>query len=155
MAGKTKDEFPPLLGAGLHVMSAQDIKVLAVDDFPHSQRRGPLWQNLMELVDLIRTAGFTCKIWIDGSFLTKKIDPDDIDLVVDFRADEVDTANLAQQHFFHQLSKQQFRNTKNLHTYCMIDAPLGHNLYPLSVAAVVVHGSVYQVSLPPSPRPRH
>lgn len=88
-ASMTKDEFPPLLGEGLHPMSIRDLKTLVVDGFPQSQRRAPLWSNLVALIDKLTLRGIECDLWVDGSYLTKKLEPDDVDFVLDIRIDRL------------------------------------------------------------------
>lgn len=135
MAGKgtkSKDEYSPLLEEGLHPMSTDDLRSLVVDGFSKSLRRRMLWDNFIEVVDLLTASGLTCEIWVDGSFLTKKIDPDDVDFVVDVPADQYDNLTQAQGDILNKLVGQEFYQDKHLHSYLMLKAPLGHNLFHLS-----------------------
>lgn len=53
-----------------------------VGDFPLSQTRGFLFNNLLRYrADLFQTANFSFPQWINGSFVTEKLNPNDIDLV--------------------------------------------------------------------------
>lgn len=86
----------------------------------------------MEIVDALSAAGLKCDVWVDGSFLTKKIDPDDIDLVVDVPASITDNPTPAQSALLAALDGQNFKISKHLDSYVMVTAPLGHTLYPVS-----------------------
>jgi hypothetical protein len=76
-----KPEFPPLLPAGLHALSLADLEALCVDRFPLSATRRKIMTGLRQVVARITGSGISCALWIDGSFLTEKIDPLDVDLV--------------------------------------------------------------------------
>jgi hypothetical protein len=77
-----KEEYPPLLGSGFHVITLSDLRKLCVDGFPLSTTRNELMRNLEKVYAILMTAGVVGDLWIDGSFLTKKIDPRDVDLVL-------------------------------------------------------------------------
>ncbi|MDG9928286.1 MULTISPECIES: hypothetical protein [unclassified Pseudomonas] len=86
-----KIDFPPLLAdEGLHPHSLETLRVLTVDAFPESARRQPLYNALTVYLELLQSAGLKAFIWVDGSFMCTKLDPDDIDLVVVYDAQCVD-----------------------------------------------------------------
>jgi hypothetical protein len=75
-------------------MTIAKLKAITVDAFPTSQRRGWLFAELERLhADLIGV-GAICELWVDGSFLTAKPEPDDIDLC--FSAFDFDFKKLEQ-----------------------------------------------------------
>jgi hypothetical protein len=53
---------------------------IAVAPFHMSQRRPALFGALTGLVADLVGASMTCELWINGSFLTEKLEPNDIDL---------------------------------------------------------------------------
>jgi hypothetical protein len=122
-SSRHKDEFPPLLNPGLHDMGVDQLKPLVVDKFPLSTRRQMLWDNLVKMVQQLKVLKVPCKIWVDGSFLTEKINPDDIDFVVDVSVGVLDKATAAQADFLDRLSKRAFRKSDHLHSFVMFDAP--------------------------------
>ncbi|NIA71115.1 hypothetical protein HBA54_21175 [Pelagibius litoralis] len=136
MAGKgmgAKAEFPPLLLDGLHKMDLASLKTLVVDGFPKSARRLPLWNNFVTIaVDTLSSLKLPCEIWVDGSYLTQKIDPDDIDFVVDFPISVTSNISVPQKQFIEQLAANDFHNPHKLHSFVMFSAPIGHNYYPKS-----------------------
>lgn len=61
-------------------MSIGLLKEITVDAFPHSQRRPWLFKELERLHSYLCGVNAHCELWVDGSFLTEKLEPDDIDL---------------------------------------------------------------------------
>jgi len=76
-----KKEYPALLEAGFHDMTLEDVSALCVTPFTNN-RRGHLFQNLITLLNRLSSLGLKASAWIDGSFVTEKPEPDDIDLVL-------------------------------------------------------------------------
>lgn len=63
-------------------LSYQNCKKIFVDDFSTSKTRNSNWANFLRFhTDIEKASTFSVKHWIDGSFVTKKIDPGDIDVV--------------------------------------------------------------------------
>jgi hypothetical protein len=62
-------------------MTLQGLRKLCVNAFPLSSRRDRLMRSVEALCTTVSTALIVSEIWIDGSFLTQKMDPDDVDLV--------------------------------------------------------------------------
>ena len=77
-----KPDFPPLLPEGLHAKALEDLQSLCVNNFPLSSSRPRLMSGLRMLVRALSEAGVHADLWIDGSFLTLKLNPEDIDVVL-------------------------------------------------------------------------
>jgi hypothetical protein len=80
MAGADKPEYPPLLSVGFHPFDS--LQRLCVDHFPRSVTRARLMANLEGIISRLNQAAMKAELWIDGSFLTEKLNPEDVDLVV-------------------------------------------------------------------------
>lgn len=76
-----KADAPPLLDAGIHHVTSHRLKQIAVDAFPHDARRADLFGKFLAWRKSLRAAGVHGVVWLDGSFLTNKYEPDDIDLI--------------------------------------------------------------------------
>jgi hypothetical protein len=63
-------------------MSLQDLEELCVTRFATSRTRHTLLQNFCAILQRIVGARIDGEVWVDGSFLTEKIDPGDIDFFV-------------------------------------------------------------------------
>lgn len=126
-----KPEFPPLLPQGFHALTTDELRALIVDKFPLSQSRPELWESLLWLVDQLKSLRIKCKLWLDGSLLTEKVEPDDVDVVVDVAFDALNAATPLQRAFLGELSAHAFRDApKKLHTFLIFSAPFGHVAAP-------------------------
>lgn len=63
-------------------MSVDQIRALAVAPFPLDPVRPDLFGRLCAWHAKLISFGLSCTVWLDGSFLTTKPGPGDIDLVV-------------------------------------------------------------------------
>lgn len=77
-----KEEFPPLLDLGFHVMTLAELRSMCVTAFPLSKSRGQIMDGLEKFVDILRAEGTVGALWVDGSFMTQKLDPHDVDIVL-------------------------------------------------------------------------
>ena len=75
-------DFPSLLELGWHRMSLSEVRQLCVDRFPLSASRADLMAGLETVVSRLVTAGIVGDLWIDGSFITEKINPKDTDILL-------------------------------------------------------------------------
>jgi hypothetical protein len=92
-----KDEFPPLLPAGFHHKSVAEIEELCVSRFPLSVTRKEIMVGLHTILKRIAAVGITGEIWLNGSFVTEKIDPSDCDFVAMIPAEFHDAGTVAQR----------------------------------------------------------
>lgn len=79
-----KVDAPPLLEAGIHHVTSHKLKQIAVDAFPADMRRAELFGKFLAWRESLRAVGIQGVAWLDGSFLTSKYCPDDIDLILWF-----------------------------------------------------------------------
>jgi Family of unknown function (DUF6932) len=77
-----KPEFPPLLKIGRHPHTIDELQKLCVDGFPASTTRADIMRGMRELINKLTAAGIVGELWVDGSFLTAKVDPEDADLIM-------------------------------------------------------------------------
>ena len=73
-----------LLAVGLHEATLDEIRQ-RFGKFQESDRRPRLFGKLLELIEAMRRTGLFVKVVIDGSFVTAKADPNDIDLIAVLR----------------------------------------------------------------------
>jgi hypothetical protein len=84
---KKTAEYVPLWAPGLHVVAFGDLKSMCVDAFVESTSRATIFDGLSVLLSELASHGAKGEIWVDGSFVTKKTNPKDCDLV--FAADGI------------------------------------------------------------------
>lgn len=82
-------EHSPLLPPGLHDIAESELTNHFLSKFPSSTTRNPLIGGLQQFIAELKVYGVKFELWLDGSFTTEKIDPNDIDLVVFFETNEV------------------------------------------------------------------
>ena len=76
------DEFPPLLPEGRHPMSIEVLRQQCVERFPLSRTRAKIMAGLAEVIERLIQHRVVGELWVDGSFLTEKINPGDVDVVL-------------------------------------------------------------------------
>ena len=74
--------YPPLLPEGLHQKTLDEVQILCVNAFPCSTSRARLLAGLWTLVNILATDGICGELWVGGSFLTQKLNPRDVDVVL-------------------------------------------------------------------------
>ncbi|WP_426248480.1 DUF6932 family protein [Pseudomonas sp. TWR3-1-1] len=88
---QAKIDYPPLLPGGIHDYTLNALKLITVDKFPDSVRRQALFGVLGIYLDMLEATGFKGSAWIDGSFMCNKQEPDDIDLVLVYESETLDS----------------------------------------------------------------
>lgn len=98
--GVFKYDHAPLLAPGRHYLGLSDIERLCVHQFEGNARshREKLFYALEDFIQLLLVQKIRCDIFIDGSFLTAKKDPDDVDVIVSI-----------EHEVFESLSEQQMQ----------------------------------------------
>lgn len=79
---RPEPEYAPLLPEGLHPVDETALRQLCLASFPRSRTRPRLYEGLEQLIALLRNSRIAAEVWIDGSFVTRKPDPRDVDVVV-------------------------------------------------------------------------
>ena len=85
-------------------------------------------RSLESLVAGLSSAAVKAQVWIDGSFLTKKIDPDDVDLLVVIQEQDFSmgmTIPVKRDALMH-IVKQEFTIPAKCDSYLSIEYPPGH-----------------------------
>lgn len=86
--------------------------------------RADLFALLCQMVSELGAAGISCDLWLDGSYLTEKLDPDDIDLSLKVDADVVSTLDAHQWDLLQRIAQGEF--DPRLDSYIVISYPIGH-----------------------------
>jgi hypothetical protein len=77
-----KEDWPPLLRPGEHVLCLEELFILCVQFFALSKERNSIFAGFGKIVQELDRLDIPADLIIDGSFLTEEIDPDDIDFAV-------------------------------------------------------------------------
>lgn len=71
-----------VLKPGFHEIKLDELESLFVKNFTTSQTRQRIFENFKKWEENLISQYDILEIWIDGSFVTSKINPNDVDLVV-------------------------------------------------------------------------
>jgi hypothetical protein len=119
------------LAPGRHTLSILALRKLCVEPFVGSVTREPLFDELLRLREALIRSKLPCDIWVDGSYLSEKMDPDDIDLSVKVDADLIDalragnsTLDIDKKTLLRDISLRQF--SLKLDSYIVVSFPIGH-----------------------------
>ena len=112
-----KIDSAPLLEAGKHCMSLSEIESLAVEPFVGSGTRTTLFKDLQHLVGMLESQEVSCEIWVDGSFLTEKLNPNDIDLTLVISSQSFETITENIKHEIVMLCDKTHRLSASLDCY--------------------------------------
>jgi hypothetical protein len=131
-------EFPndqDRLPAGCHPVSTDEFKSLLVDAFPDSSSRPDLFERWLAVREGIRRIVPVQAEWINGSYVTRKQEPGDIDMIV-FLDPEIDQLDAADQTLLLGLvAKDVTKHLHGCHSFPVIAYPEGHPDHDAYVAA--------------------
>lgn len=123
MASADKPEFPPLLKPGLHRVQTLDLRRLCVEAFPRSGTRPIIMQGLQRLIAILESRRITGELWVDGSFLTEKIDPEDVDIVLRIESEFVDRASTKQHATLEWFARADLKPDFLCDSYALVEFP--------------------------------
>lgn len=81
MAFPNKTDYRPLLEPGIHDKTLQEVKTLCVLDFGNNPKRRVIFDRFSKLLERIFSLSLDWEIWINGSYVTAKPNPGDIDVL--------------------------------------------------------------------------
>jgi hypothetical protein len=120
VAGADKEEFPPLLAVGFHPMNLVGLRRVCVERFPASITRPSIMRNLEGLIGLINQNRMAGSIWVDGSFLTQKLNPDDVDLILVLASNFYLGMDAQQRQFFNWFSSNSLYDSYRCDNYGVV-----------------------------------
>jgi hypothetical protein len=87
--------------------------------------------GLHDVLRDLSAAGITGEVWVDGSFVTEKIDPEDADLLIRVSSDQYD-ADPAKRAAVDWAADAKRAETHSCDVYKWIEYSRGHPLFALS-----------------------
>lgn len=107
-------------------MTLPELKARCVGSFQEAARvhRSSRYYAFEDLYQRILVAGLRCTIFVDGSFMTEKPHPDDVDVIVTVDADAAAELNPEQRQLMVDLNNPSF--IKNVQIWAGTAYPLGH-----------------------------
>jgi hypothetical protein len=101
---ENEKQYPPLLSPGIHELHLSDLQRIAVDEIEPSARRADIWNGFLVLYQRLLRSGLAgLDLWVDGSFLTTKPRPNDIDCVLWIPKEHIDSCTEEQYKYLMEL----------------------------------------------------
>ncbi|MBX3175914.1 MAG: hypothetical protein KF886_00995 [Candidatus Hydrogenedentes bacterium] len=114
-------DFDPhgLLLDGVYVCDEGVFKEKFVDAFPNSSQRRVLFDGFKKLRDEAEVVLSAATQWVDGSYVTDKADPDDVDVVTFVEIDLLNALFIDQQNVVRQLlhGREDTKEKYGCHTF--------------------------------------
>ena len=120
-----------LLPPGMHPCTLPDVEEAMVKPFGTSQTRGRIFNGLSRYLADCQTHGISGRIWLDGSFVTGKNDPGDVDVISLVSADLIRRLDAADQTFaLHTLKGGEATKPQyDVHSFAVVSVPKSHAAY--------------------------
>ena len=131
MVGSTpssRPEYTPLLSVGRHEVSLHELHQLCVDRFPLSTTRKRIMEGLEKVIKRLNDNGIQGEIWINGSFVTEKINPNDVDIVLRMNAEIYERGTDEQRQTVDWL-QMNLKDDYLCDSYCFMEYPQNHPNY--------------------------
>jgi hypothetical protein len=121
-------DHPSMFPLGFHHLTMGDIEQVCVDLFPLSTSRAVIFSGLVTFVETLEAAKVPGQLWIDGSFLTEKIDPKDVDVILKVDGAIYNSGTLEQRQAIDWVNANQ-KLTLRCESYALMQYPIGHFLH--------------------------
>jgi hypothetical protein len=128
-ASSSAPDLPCLLPLGFHRLSMVDLERVCVEFFPLSSSRNAIMDGLKQFAQRLLNARVAGEMWVDGSFLTEKIDPKDVDVVVVIDGDAVYDHGTPDQRGAVDWAIANQKATLKCDSYVLMEYPVGHVLH--------------------------
>lgn len=109
-------------------MTMSELRGLCADPFALSKTRLALTDGLETVMTMLNGAGVIGELWVDGSYVTDKIDPNDVDVVLRYRAEHYEMGPQVQRTAIDSLGGS-LRDTLGCDAYSFATWDQGHENY--------------------------
>ncbi|WP_310601463.1 DUF6932 family protein [Desulfobulbus sp.] len=97
----------PLFPPGIIDTTIEHIEEMCVANFPGNKMRAYIFQRFLGYIEALRGVNAMFHVWVDGSFVTTKQEPGDIDLFIWFNADAIDSLADKDKRVLHTLLRDR------------------------------------------------
>jgi hypothetical protein len=129
-----KPEYRALFAAGLHALTIEELERDCVLGFTLSTTRQVIFRNLLHVVAELTDNRIVGELLIDGSFITTKINPRDVDLVLCVSSELYDGCSAGQRSVFNWFESEALRADYRCDGYISVEWPAAHPLYAEGIA---------------------
>jgi hypothetical protein len=113
-----KADHPPLLAQGFKDIRLDELKPTFLSPFPSSITRINILRKFKHWVKKVKQLNVRCEIWVDGSFATEKIDPQDIDIVLFINSADIRKLSVAKKLELEILTNERFTEKQKKECFC-------------------------------------
>jgi hypothetical protein len=121
-------DLPSLLPLGFHHLTMGNVEQVCVDLFPLSTIRATIFGGLVTFVQTLEAANIPGELWIDGSYLTEKINPKDVDVLLRVDGAVYNSGTQEQRDAIDWVIANQ-KLTLKCDSYAFFEYPPGHALH--------------------------
>lgn len=126
-------DYRPILQPGFHVTTVSELKTMCVNNFnPLSTTRADIMDGLEQVINGLNSVNLQADIWVDGSFVTNKANPKDVDIVVRVNGPYADAAPQPVKDAITWLTTDLMAPYL-CDSYYLPVYPVGHQLYDMSI----------------------
>jgi hypothetical protein len=119
---------PAMFPVGFHHLTMGDVQQVCVDLFPLSTIRATIFDGLVTFAQTLEAANVTGALWVDGSFLTEKINPKDVDVVLRVQSTIYNAGTKEHREAIDWVIANQ-KQTLKCDSYVFFEYPAGDPLY--------------------------
>lgn len=123
-----KIDYEPLLSAGRHEMTPSAFEsrfVIGLEGFARRQ----IWDRFKySILDKIEQLKIPCEVWVDGSFVTRCVEPDDIDASIMVLSEVIDSLDDDSLSFLKLFDDFDPKFHETLDVFLCPVYPIGHPL---------------------------
>jgi len=123
-----QDFLPP----GAHEATVDEVKQGLVDAFPASRTRAPIYQDWLGLRNDIASILPIERQWLDGSFATRKLDPNDLDLATFVDPEAIEHLDTEREAQLNALTSGKSDAFGLCDSFLVVPYPPGHPLHEVS-----------------------
>lgn len=105
-----KHDYEPLLAPGRHDMTLPEVWSRFVAVFNEAPARAAVYWKLEQVVQDLLFAGLPCDVWLDGSLLTGKPEPGDLDITIVIDEEVLDSASDSQSQLIDKLANAEYQD---------------------------------------------
>lgn len=111
-----------------------EVKSALVDSFPGSKTRAPIYEDWLKLRERLSQL-ITLEIqWLNGSYATTKVDPNDLDLATFANSDEVEGLDPIQEAELNELVSGPSKEAPRCDSFLIVEYPDDHPLHAVSAS---------------------
>lgn len=117
------------LDAGFHDASVDDVVATLVNSFTGSTTRKDIFERWARMRSAIAAVVSLREQWLDGSYVTTKVDPEDADIVVHLDGPEIERLDATAEFTLQALvAGKTTQATWRCDSYPLVEYPEGHPL---------------------------